>query len=1714
MTISIKGGNSATTTGRILDRPYVGLWKPNFRKTLSYSPDALVYINGDTSLVGCKDCNNRIDFQPYITQVSCGAGVEASSGDANISFSIPKHHGDSIFKDGAFLITPGLEVNIYIRGVFDVKDLNHDEIIDYHDGDIYNLKDLKMKPYYPVFHGVVTSISYAYSGGFYNGSFSCNNLLYFWQYQHIDTNTAAEAARPSESPGSVQMQGHKYTGATPHQIIYSLFRDTGGSAQGVVAGINKKTNVNARVGKQDAFSLSLRYWERRFSQGMYGLRMHGSSGRLFSSLEQVYYGRIGAGASNRVISETLGGVSKQQPKDKATNPTEGLNFARARNIVKYNERGGRRIVERNLDIQQVQATGESGGGNTTADMQAYVLDMGNLAGINMWESTYETKQQIASTVAEKVNFEFYQDVDGDLVFKPPLYNLNTKSSRVYVLKPEDIVSMNFSVKEPQYTYAVVKGVLYKNLNGVNDDEFVTPKSTYIDYRLVAKYGWRPLEIDSNIHTNTTSAFYYAAAELDRQNQEAETASVTITLRPELKPGYPVYIEHIDCYYYVTSVSHDFSYGSSCSTTIEIKARRKRFMPPGDINVSYKDSPEKAVDLINTNKGAKYLKKKEKTVGTSGIEGEEIIKVVGFPNVVMGLDMTRIDPNFWYMGSETAEASKPHFKQMLIVEAISLGVLKIEGDKDPFDPQARFTVWDVSRGEDGQIGVTSSQDISQGQAQFESNTARYQQELDRIAGSKQSSEAKAEAREDVKNRLEDNFAGMSNVVLGNAPTDTQTPVGFQYDQERERALLNPVGGANTTVTLLDLINIMRITKQRANEISTGMGSTANILELLANKKNAFSPHIPGYFRYFSCSHPDPKMQGSTEIQYSVNGDGVLESVGEVLLKTSEERFNGNKINMIVPDPTSTDGDLVTFTEAYPTAGLKVKNPFTQKVDVIPTNEITSLTFQEHEIYVKASKSANKVVNQEIWAGLPPDLYKGNKNNIKNQFLNGFVKNGLKKNIKTANPDNNFTSLILDVNLITAGDSSVPDTIQALIQIPDQLYKENKVVAENTVSSVRPSVQAQAIAKAYEELAKGLAFEWIPQSKYAWMRANGTEENGAYKFNEGKEEDYNLYNAGNVYIDDNYFKKLFNGNEQNKIYVNKSWNELKEYYSRTPEDQAKDENQLNNQWCGSFPAFCYKDIVTGFSIQNFASTYKIKQISSTNKLDESKPLFQMEWLEGDNLSNEDIQAGDIVVIWNGKENSKANGSHITLCVEPPKGGTTFVTIEGNTGEGSFVGFLGRINNQTFSYGVKTVVRNVSKIRFVYRVREKFLIPPVQDVQTDTQNQTETNSVKLLLEYAAGNLWTAVEMAHKAYFDITKPVLEQTKDEFDKTKLEYSKLSDTLRALTDLIIPPINKPNEKITVKVPQGEYTKKTKKSMVFPVSDEEGYEVYGFQPYGRGLDLKSNSTYMSLVQQDFTRLLTAGEVESIYKLFKTTKDKDELRTGITKELESIAKDFAEMDPDRREIIYNTTGFTPPQDLDDREQIKEAFLTQFANRILSQEETDRYDKENNNRYVLAENIPRALNQIAPGGTKNSGSVCQCRGYDSDLDLENLDGYNTPFVKLDFSGAEEDKFSQKLHDVMIEKGVAWKEQQEIYRGSDTADEISRVGNQTTIKQAIDTIINNINTSDERVAFITDTYSDRIEAIEKSEKDALEQAALNKKSNNVFSGSGVLWTEKKGKE
>ena len=81
------------------------------------------------------------------------------------------------------------------------------------------------------------------------------------------------------------------------------------------------------------------------------------------------------------------------------------------------------------------------------------------------------------------------------------------------------------------------------------------KGTYVDYRLVAKYELETLEMDTTFFNTARSAFFASVVELEKSNTNVNGCSLSIPLRPELKPGYPVYVEHIDCFYYVTSVSH-------------------------------------------------------------------------------------------------------------------------------------------------------------------------------------------------------------------------------------------------------------------------------------------------------------------------------------------------------------------------------------------------------------------------------------------------------------------------------------------------------------------------------------------------------------------------------------------------------------------------------------------------------------------------------------------------------------------------------------------------------------------------------------------------------------------------------------------------------------------------------------------------------------------------------------------------------------------------------------------------------------------------------------------------------------------------------------------------------------------------------------------------------------------------------------------------------
>lgn len=952
------------------ERPYSGNWSADFqnkyRVVRSWTPDAIVQFNGDTTLPGCPTCKNRIDFSSFINSVSASAGIDGSN-SCDISFTIPKAYGDQIYHDGRFVLTTGLEVNVYYRGFFPVSELalKTDTIdLEYDDGetDTVNLSKVEARPYYPVFHGIIEGVGVTLQDNSYQVSISTRSMLSFWDNQKINTNQGYFAANPKEARGSINLNGHVYTNMTPHQIIYDLYLDSGGHPEGTGFVYSKQTNLKSKLATgQQRYSVYMRFLENRFSNGMYGLRMYGVSGRRYTAEEQaILVDRTPAGKDSqyrRVVKEQV----KPYGRGKKGVSSALNNMVKA-GLIAYDEEGR---VLRTLDVRQLPSIlGEKEDSVNVLSIQPFVTDLGALGQVAFFESNFETKKSIADQITEKIGYEFYQDFDGDLVFKPPMYNLDTSADRVYQIKREDILSISYSHAEPEYTYAICSGGPFRNLKGTNLEGEWGVKGMYVDYELVAKYGWKELSFDTTFYNSARKAFYAAVVALDNANKGTETCDVTIPLRPEIKIGYPVYIEENDCFYYIENVNHSFSFGGECTTSFTLVAQRKKFIPPGDANVSYAEDPARAVDLGNTSLPERFI---YKTSETTNSYGHQIAtkKIVGFPNVVMALDPTRIDPGFMLysidyqamggLGSQARDA----YRNMLLIEGRRLGIIQTSEGGSFFEGP-----WKVKIGErEGTLGVEPSSAqylrrdkkgrVIRGRGQLGKVGRRGAKMILGESALERATYAKVQSDEEASA-----LSGKAKTAQDAQKAEAQREKGAKQLQQALEDLT--VGaGENAPFTIYDLIQAIRKERDVPANVDTTI-NTSSLLTLLADKKNSFAPHIAGYYRYFSSSHPSPEHQGPPVISPQSGEEGEKITLEFEPAGTADATEN----NMVVSDPTHPD--MVRFNKTtQPVKGIFTRTLYTDGFSFVPTKDIKTLTFQANRILVDDTIHSPGTVNPAKW-----------------------------------------------------------------------------------------------------------------------------------------------------------------------------------------------------------------------------------------------------------------------------------------------------------------------------------------------------------------------------------------------------------------------------------------------------------------------------------------------------------------------------------------------------------------------------------------------------------------------------------------------------------------------------------------------------------------------------------------------------------------------------
>ena len=772
----------------IKDRPYVGTWQMN-RTVVRYTPDAKVLINGHAEFASCMTCNKKLDFNKYITSISCDPTTDPITG-ANFSLTVPAAASDVFRHDGNSVLEPGLEVVILMRGYFPITGYAA-KGQDPPKGGGATDDSVPVYPYYQVFRGVVTEVSHEFSGGFYTASVTCANILHFWQYHYVSTNGSVFGEKLEGGGTGINLTGHKFTGMSPYSIIYTLMRIGFGAAFGQNWTIAQESNLAAvdEGSGQSLYKHAALWWQKRWEESSMRLRMYGMDGSIFNAFEQAYLGMF----------DNTGGTSAQD-------------FINSFNIElpdEYNldavsdfKEAARSVGYRGMATQGAVMS-KDGTKLDALKMQAYTLDLGSLGSVNMFEGEYMSKLEIANTTLEVCGFEFYQDVDGDIVFKPPMYNLDTSGDEVYCIRDRDLVSISESESEPEATYVKGSGSLFQNFKGVLSGEFGTRQGKFVDWRLVAKFGWRETTFESNYLSSSKAMYISGIMRMDLANAEMRTASITIPLRPEMRPGYPVWVECLDCFFYVKGISHSFAVGSACQSTLTCVAKRPKFLPPGNPDRSEGDGSQRLPTLDDVKLSAPgeyppmplYVFPEDIEGAVAGSSGPP--RIQGYPNVVLALDPDRLNMRSVPGGLSFSSADT------LMDFALTMGILRRDPDSVESSP-----TYLLSEGNDPAQAIKISRD-----------------------------------------EIVTSYDSYSEVISNTVFSGTNTQGTLETVKEE-----SPNFGAL----------LVAVQQKSANNIEDS-ANLGNYLALQTGLKQMFGESgITGQYRYFSSSAPDESDQSPSEV----------------------------------------------------------------------------------------------------------------------------------------------------------------------------------------------------------------------------------------------------------------------------------------------------------------------------------------------------------------------------------------------------------------------------------------------------------------------------------------------------------------------------------------------------------------------------------------------------------------------------------------------------------------------------------------------------------------------------------------------------------------------------------------------------------------------------------------------------------------------------------
>jgi len=559
------------------------------REIIKTAPDLLVYFEGFPYLInyfiGDPDTNNPytvVGFNDYVTAFSAGYDTENLVPSASIQINVP-NHAKHLFQmpGGNNLIQTMMQVQVFAKGYYFGND-----------GSTLLRR---------VFKGMVSHISVTDDGKMLAIQVQCNGTLHMLELMQVELAPAAI----SNSPMGMVPTKTNLAYCNPYLMIIDMFIRRLSTEGFYVHTVNQNSPGFGPLIKDptDAYHDAV---------------VQGYAPKWQQILENIQkdvhlYGVIykDAGVTNTLALTNISDVQGTQDQNK-----------RSASDNKYP------TDSEAAQLAHFSLSAGIGGSNTPFPaIRQYLPDM-EIASVQLLNSKIVNRLDEVRQVVHTLLYEGYQDVDGKIIFKPPLYNLDvtnigtstnttpaassgsagntipnsgTKATPSVGVNPTNSITEINATNNPfvfylseiineqetedqaavRTTRMTVRGNYCPSFQfGGNEDFLETVE--YIDIPKLQKFGLRE-EPTRSVgwfrDGDKWGLFAYAAAETVRANRGYRTYTCTIPLRPELKLGFPVFLPHRDMYGYIKSIQIQYSQGGQATMSVTLDALRRRPLIP-------------------------------------------------------------------------------------------------------------------------------------------------------------------------------------------------------------------------------------------------------------------------------------------------------------------------------------------------------------------------------------------------------------------------------------------------------------------------------------------------------------------------------------------------------------------------------------------------------------------------------------------------------------------------------------------------------------------------------------------------------------------------------------------------------------------------------------------------------------------------------------------------------------------------------------------------------------------------------------------------------------------------------------------------------------------------------------------------------------------------------------------------------------------------------